>query len=95
VPANAVRGADVLVNCTPVGMRGSGMPLAGESLHEFGFVVDFVYRSGGTPLVNEARSLGIECVDGFELLVAQAGLAFEQFTGRRAPVAAMRAAAGL
>jgi shikimate dehydrogenase len=91
----AVTAADILVNCTPIGMDGPGMPLPCESLREFGFVVDFVYRSGGTPLINQARSLGIGCVDGVELLVAQAALAFMQFTGRRAPVAAMRAAAGL
>jgi len=33
-------------------------------------------------------------VDGLEILVGQAALSFELFTGRKASVAAMRAAAG-
>ena len=99
----AVRGpvaADVLVNCTPVGLEGASerhpqMPLARETLHDYRLVVDFVYRPGATRLVTEARAMGIGAVDGLELLVAQGALAFEQFTGRPAPVQAMRAAVGL
>jgi shikimate dehydrogenase len=99
-PVTAPVAADVLVNCTPVGLdivgeRRPRMPLAQEALHDYGVVVDFVYRPGGTPLIAAARSLGIDVVDGLELLVGQGALAFEQFTGRPAPVEAMRAAAGL
>jgi shikimate dehydrogenase len=93
-------GADLLVNCTAVGLDAAGdahlqMPIARELLPEFGFVVDYVYRQGGTRLIAEARSLGIGGVDGLELLVGQGALAFEQFTGLPAPLGAMRAAVGL
>jgi shikimate dehydrogenase len=99
-PVTAPVPADVLVNCTPVGLdipgeRHPRMPLALQALHDYGIVVDFVYRPGGTPLITAARSLGIRVVDGLELLVGQGALAFEQFTARPAPVEAMRAAAGL
>ncbi len=71
------------------------MPIPREALDGFRFVADFVYRPGGTPLANAARARGIGCVEGSELLVAQGALAFEQFTGLKAPVAAMLAAVGL
>jgi shikimate dehydrogenase len=89
--------ADVLVNCTPVGRETAEpqLPLTRAALHDYSFVVDFAYRPGGTPLVAEARLLGIGVVGGLELLVAQGALAFEQFTGRPAPVGVMRAAVGL
>jgi len=58
-PVAAPVSSDLLVNCTPVGLDGAGerhlrMPLAREQLREFGFVVDFVYRPGGTRLIAEA-----------------------------------------
>jgi shikimate dehydrogenase len=99
-PVSSPAGADLLVNCTTVGLDGGGdrhlqMPIAPELLPEFGFVVDYVYRPEGTRLIAEARSLGIGGVDGLELLVGQGALAFEQFTGLQAPVGAMRGAVGL
>ncbi|MGO9751270.1 MAG: shikimate dehydrogenase family protein [Solirubrobacteraceae bacterium] len=99
-PVAAVDGADLLVHCTPIGLHAASgeaqqLPLAVDLLERFGFVADFAYRQGGTELVNAARARGIGAVDGLELLVGQGALSFEQFTGRQAPVAAMRAAVGL
>lgn len=84
--------ADILVNCTSVGMGGAGvLPVdAGD----YACVVDFAYGETETPLIAAARAAGIEGVCGLELLVAQGALSFERFTGRPAPRAAMRAAAG-
>jgi shikimate dehydrogenase len=79
--------AQALVNCTPVGLHGPDeLPLdpAGYEL-----VVDFVYRAGGTALTHRATG---RVVDGLELLVAQGALSFVRWTGREAPVDAMRAA---
>lgn len=92
--------ADLLVNCTSVGLGGAGeghraMPVPHETLVGFGAVADLVYRPDGTPLIEEASALGIPCIDGRALLVAQGALAFELFTGRPAPVEVMRAAVGL
>jgi shikimate dehydrogenase len=103
---DAVEPAELLVNCTPVGLHPhpggadadraelSELPLDPERL-PFGAVVDLVYRDGGTALVRTARRHGIAAVDGLELLVGQGALSFAQFTGATASVEAMRAAVGL
>jgi shikimate dehydrogenase len=79
--------AEALVNCTPLGLDDPDeLPLdpAGYEL-----VVDFVYRDGGTALTRAAEG---RVVDGLELLVRQGALAFTKWTGRQAPLEAMRAA---
>jgi shikimate dehydrogenase len=53
-------------------------------------VIDLVYVTGGTPLVRKARSLGLRAVDGWEILLAQGATAFLMWTGRSAPIDAMR-----
>jgi shikimate dehydrogenase len=89
--------ADVLVNCTAVGLDGSDpfdrLPLAPGDLACFGCVVDLVYTGAGTALVDRAREQGIPTVDGLELLVGQGALSFEIFTGVPASLDVMRAAA--
>jgi shikimate dehydrogenase len=95
--------ADVLVNCTSLGLEGGdpfsapdGFPLDRADLSGYGVVVDYVYAgdgAGGSRLIEAARERAVATVDGLELLVAQGALSFEQFTGRPAPHAVMRAAA--
>lgn len=87
--AKLARAADVLVNATPLGRR-EEMPLRPNALPRHGAVVDLVYVTGGTPLVRKARSLGLRVVDGWEILLQQGALSFEAWTGRRAPLEAMR-----
>ncbi len=102
-PARAVTedvGADLLVNCTAVGLEGSSsslaqLPVVIEHLGRFRCVVDFVYGTIETELVRAARERGVPVVTGLELLVGQGALSFERFTGLTAPLAAMRTAAGL
>ena len=88
--------ADVLVNCTAVGLDGSDpfdrLPLAPGDLARYGCVVDLVYTGAGTALVDRAREQGIPVVDGLELLVGQGALSFEIFTGVPASLDVMRAA---
>jgi shikimate dehydrogenase len=90
--------ADVLVNCTAVGLDGrgtlDGLPLAAGAVGDFGCVVDLVYTPGSTALVRAARERGVPAVDGLELLIGQGALSFEIFTGRVASLSAMRAAVG-
>jgi shikimate dehydrogenase len=88
VPA-LTRSADVLVNATPLG-RHEEMPLRPAALPQSGAVIDLVYVTGGTPLVRKARSLGLRAVDGWEILLAQGAAAFLMWTGRSAPMDAMR-----
>jgi shikimate dehydrogenase len=91
--------ADLLVNCTAVGLEGpatlAGLPLRAADLDGFRCVVDLVYAPGATALVRAARERGIPAVDGLEVLIGQGSISFEQFTGMPASREAMRAAVGL
>jgi shikimate dehydrogenase len=87
--AAQTRSADLLVNATPLGRRDE-MPLRPNALPMTGAVIDLVYVKGGTPLVRKARSLGLRTGDGWEILLAQGARSFELWTGRPAPMEAMR-----
>jgi shikimate dehydrogenase len=96
-PVKTAAPADLLVNCTSIGLDGStpefkGFPLAADELSRYGCVVDLVYRASETALVQAARARRLEVVDGLELLVRQGALSFERFTGHSAPIGAMREA---
>jgi shikimate dehydrogenase len=86
-----VRHADVVLNATPLGRRGE-MPLRPAHLPPRGAVVDLVYVEGGTPLIRRARQLGLRCVDGWSVLLAQGAAAFQAWTSLPAPLEAMREA---
>lgn len=86
-----VRHADVVLNATPLGRRGE-MPMRPAYLPPLGAVIDLVYVDGGTPLVRRARQLGIRCVDGWSILLAQGAAAFQAWTSLPAPLDAMRGA---
>lgn len=87
--AALTRSADVLVNATPLG-RHDEMPLRPAALPKEGAVIDLVYVKGGTPLVRKARSLGLRAIDGWEVLLAQGAQSFLMWTGKSAPLDAMR-----
>ena len=92
---------DLLVNATSVGLDPGVADAA--ALAELGLdgvqppriVVDLVYRASGDPppVTAWASRTGARIVDGIEVLVRQGALSFERWTGRPAPVEAMRAAA--
>jgi shikimate dehydrogenase len=89
--------ADVLVNCTSIGLQPGdnslkGLPVDADDLGKYDCVVDLVYRESETPLAQAARARDIPVVDGLALLLGQGALSFELFTGRVAPVDAMRSA---
>ncbi|MCW3004837.1 MAG: aroE, partial [Conexibacter sp.] len=85
--------ADLLVNCTSVGLADGEfkeLPIDADALGTYATVADLVYRAGGTRLVAEARRRGCAVVDGLEVLVRQGALSFQAWTGREAPIDAMR-----
>jgi shikimate dehydrogenase len=84
------READLLLNATPQG-RQQELPVPVGQLPAHGAVIDLVYSSTGTPLIRAARERGLRAADGWTVLVAQGAAAFEAWTGRPAPVEAMRA----
>ncbi len=103
----APRAADLLINCTSVGLQqGPGIErsatepealnqlgLTFDQVGEYSYVIDMVYRSGSTPLLAAASRHGVRTVDGLEILVAQGALSFRLWTGREPPLEVMRDAA--
>jgi len=82
-------GADVLVNCTSVGMEEDRSPVPADALHGDLAVLDAVYTPVKTRLLEDAEAAGARTVDGAWMLLFQGVEAFEIWTGREAPVAAM------
>jgi shikimate dehydrogenase len=81
----------IVVNSTPLGMRGEVLP---EGLVETASgLIDLPYGHGPTPAVMTARERGVPVVDGVEFLVLQAAASFSLWTGRKAPLDVMLAAA--
>ncbi len=78
----AVSFADVVVNCTSVGMDGRQMPFDPSLLR--GTLVDMVYAGPGgeTALVRAARARGLRAIDGIEILVRQAIASLEIWLSR-------------
>jgi shikimate dehydrogenase len=82
-----VVGADLVIHATPV--RDAVL----FELREGQTLVDLPYPRTAT--ANAAAAAGARVLDGLEVLVAQGAGSFELWTGRRAPVDAMRRAVGL
>ena len=81
------------INTTPVGMGGSTeSPLNEKELKSVLRVFDLVYNPAETRLLQMARAQGIPAISGVEMFVYQGARQFEIWTGKPAPVEAMRAA---
>ncbi len=93
--ADALREHDVLVQGTPVGMfghdEGSSCVPAGSLRPELA-VFDMVYRPLKTRLILDAEAAGCVTILGSEMLVNQAALQLEAWTGAAAPRDVMRRA---
>ncbi|MFS0827150.1 shikimate dehydrogenase [Pseudomonas phoenicis] len=90
--AQAVAGADGLVNTTPVGMaKLPGTPLPPTLLHAQLWVAEIIYFPLQTQLLQYARALGCQTLDGSTMAVFQAVKAFELFSGRAADAERMQA----
>lgn len=82
VPEEAVTGASLVVNATPVGMADNEqLPLSIAFVPDDALVVDLVYRQGGTAWVRAARAAGHHAIDGLPMLVEQGALSFERWFG--------------
>ncbi len=88
----ALRSADVAVNATTVGMVDPGVTLAVDLLPAGATVFDLVYVPPETSLLRAARARGLRAANGSEMLIAQAAIAFERWTGIAGMAEVMRAA---
>ena len=78
---DALRSADLAVNATTVGMIDPGVTIPVVDLPDGATVFDLVYVPAETPLVRAARAQGFRAANGSEMLIAQAAIAFERWTG--------------
>ena len=85
--------ADLLVQATPVGMKdGDPSPVDPELLHPGLRVYDLVYNRATTKLVQEANKKKLHAVTGLGMLLYQGAIAFELWTGKKAPIDVMKKA---
>ncbi len=91
--AEAMATHEVVIQGTPMGMYPHGMdetPVP-KALFRAGQVAfDMVYRPLRTRFMQEAEAAGCLTIPGLEMLVNQAALQFETWTGTPAPVEVMR-----
>lgn len=99
-PDNAARllaGADLVVNCTTVGMRHTAqeheLPVPAAAIPVGALVVDIVANPPVTALLAAAAERGCRTLGGLPMLVRQGAEAFTLWTGRPAPVSVMMDAA--
>ena len=98
---DAVSGAALVVNTTPVGMAQHGdpeaMPLGAElwqDLNGEAVLYDLIYTPRPTSWLAAGQQRGHRCIDGLEMLVQQGAASLRLWSGRDdVPVAAMRSAA--
>ena len=93
----AASACQLLVNCTPIGMRHSategGTPIAPELIAAGTLVFDLVANPPETRLLAEARRRGARTVSGLAMLVYQGAESFRLWTGLEPPLDVMREAA--
>ena len=87
-----LEGADILINATSVGMSPDvdETPVPARLLKPALIVFDIVYNPIQTRLLKEAEAAGAQTIGGLNMLVWQGAIAFEKWTGRKAPLDLMR-----
>lgn len=85
---------DLIVNCSPVGMKGvPGNPLKPWLLGPGKSYIDIIFNPPITEAMKEAESKGGRALGGLEMLVQQGAESFRIWTGIEPDVEAMREAA--
>lgn len=76
---------DIIVNCTPLGMKGypDELSVPADVMAPGQFVMDTIYNPAKTRLLAEAEAHGANAVSGRDMLIYQAMKAFEIWMGVR------------
>ncbi len=88
----------LIINCTPLGQSSNELPdwvdVMFKRAGERAFFFDMVYSRSilPTPMIQAATRHGLSCIDGTEMLVQQAALAFEYWTDKSVPPEVMLSA---
>jgi len=88
-----VADCDIVVNATSIGMGSSDMPCDASILRRDQVVADIVYHPRTTALLKAARAVGAKTVEGLGMLVHQAVLQQQLWTGATPDAAVLWAAA--
>jgi 3-dehydroquinate dehydratase / shikimate dehydrogenase len=79
------RDYDLVINTTPLGSGAyiDQSPITAEQLNGVSCAYDLIYNPADTRFLQEARKAGCDTIGGLDMLVAQAKIQFELWTGRR------------
>ena len=89
----------ILVNCTPIGMRGNSMDqmpisiLDLEKLNKSAIVYDVIYNPTKTLLLQNAEKLGLKTANGLDMLIYKGAKALEIWTDKKPDTQTMKIAA--
>lgn len=93
----ALDNASLIVNCTPMGMKGgqfqNDSPLDSSQIRENVLVYDMVYNPIFTPFLKQAKISGAETISGLSMLVFQGAESFKLWTGKTPSISVMLKAA--
>jgi len=85
---------DVIINATPIGMRGAGnenqLPLPVEAMHKGQIIVDLIYHPLETEFLKNASRIGARTMNGIGMLIHQAALQYTLWTNKEAPLDVMQ-----
>ncbi len=91
--SDAIEEADCIINATPLGLKRSDpLPIPKNQLRRRHFGFDLVYNPSMTPFLKAAKSAGAIHLPGLGMLLYQGVIAFEIWTGKKAPVRTMQSA---
>ena len=89
--------ANLVINATPIGMLDTddtaNFPIEPNLFSKGQLAIDLIYHPISTPWMEALRDLEVEAHGGLSMLIFQAARAFKLWTGKEAPVDAMRKAA--
>jgi 3-dehydroquinate dehydratase/shikimate dehydrogenase len=85
LPEFDAEGYDIVVNATPVGRDTDEVPFKLERLSNDAVVIDLVYGSRPTPLVNNTLARRQVAIDGRDVLITQVRNQFRLMTGKEMP----------
>jgi 3-dehydroquinate dehydratase / shikimate dehydrogenase len=87
LPDFSAEGYDIVVNATPVGRDDNDAPFDLMTLNDRAVIIDLVYGSHPSPLVENSRSRERVVIDGRDVLWTQVGRQFLMMTGNEMPAA--------
>jgi shikimate dehydrogenase len=76
------RNLRLIINATPIGLKGELLPIDLDRLDKECKIFDMTYGTRRTPVVDNAISKGMSAVDGLNMLVYQGIKSFQLWTGR-------------